>query len=230
MGVRMENEIVNKIKRLLALSSSDNTHEAESAMLKAQELLAKYNLQLSEIEAYKEQNVKEDITEITFTKAKWKGRLAKVIASNFKCEMYYKTYRSHKVTFLGLEEDVAICKIMTEYAIDCIKKESGKIARAYREKGRSAKGVENDFALGFIEGLRSKFEEQKQKNEEWGLVLVVPKEVQDAYNDIQFTGKGVKPPAYQGLEDVYFSGYYEGKKFDVNRLDSKETEQVSLII
>lgn len=226
----MDHEIVKKIKRLLALSNSDNTHEAESAMLKAQELLVKHNLQLSEIEDYKERKVKEDITEITFTKAKWKGRLAKVIASNFKCEMYYKTYRSHKVTFLGLEEDVMICKIMTEYAIDCIKKESSKIARAYREQGRSAKGVENDFALGFTEGIQSKFEEQKQKNEEWGLVLVIPKEVKDAYSDIQFTGKGVNPPQYQGLDDVYFSGYYEGKKFDVNRLDDKETEQVSLIV
>lgn len=226
----MDHEIVKKIKRLLALSSSDNTHEAESAMLKAQELLVKHNLELSEIEDYKERKVKEDVTGITFTKARWKGRLAKVIASNFKCETYYRTYRSHKVTFLGLEEDVMICKIMTEYAIECIKKVSSKIARAYREQGRSAKGVENDFALGFIEGIQSKFEEQRQKNEEWGLVLVVPKEVQDAYNGIQFTGKGVNPPQYQGLEDVYFNGYYEGKKFDINRLDNKETEQVSLIV
>lgn len=225
----MEQEIVKKIKKLLALSSSDNTHEAESAMLKAQELLAKHNLQLSEIEEHKIRNAIEDVTNITFTKAKWKGRLAKIIASNFRCEMYYKTYRNHKVTFLGLEEDVVICKVMTEYAIECIKKETNKIAKIYRERGDSAKGIENDFALGFIGGLSKKFEEQKQKNQEWGLVLIIPKEVQEAYDTIKFTGKGVKPPTYKGFKDVYFRGVEAGENFDINRLEDRNTEQVSLI-
>ncbi|MHC1749447.1 MAG: DUF2786 domain-containing protein [Cellulosilyticaceae bacterium] len=225
----MEQDIVIKIKKLLALSESDNKHEAESAMLKAQELLAKHNLQLDQIKEFEEQSVKKDATDITFTKAKWKGRLAKVIAANFKCEMYCMTYRVHQITFLGLEQDVAICKMMTEYAIEIIKQEVRKIARAYRNKGHSTKGIESDFALGFIDGLSKKFEEQKAKNKEWGLVLVIPKEVQDMYNDIKFTRKGVKPPQYKGHRDVYFDGVEAGENFNINRLKDDGQEQMQLI-
>ena len=220
----MEQEIVKKIKKLLALSQSDNKHEAESAMLKAQELLVKYNLEIKEVNEFKEQDVNEDITEITFTKAKWKGKLAGLIANNFKCKMYYMTYRHHAVTFLGLDEDVSICKVMTEYAIKLIKSESKKIAKNYRDNGLSTKGIENDFALGFIEGLRKKFNEQKANNQEWGLVLVIPKEVQQVYSNIKFNGKGVKPPEYTGHKDVYYEGVEVGENFGINRLNNNKTE------
>ena len=226
----MEQSVVEKVRKLIALSQSDNKHEAESALLKAQELLAKHNLKLSEIEDDKPKNVKEEKTGVSFTKGKWKSKLARVIVDNFKCDMYFKTYRKHTIIFLGLEEDVAICKIMLEYAIEIIKKEVAKIAREYRKNGYSAKGIENDFALGFASGLAAKFEEQKAKNQEWGLVLVKPKEVQEAYNNIKFNGKGVKAAQFKGLSEVYFEGVEAGKQFDINRLTTKEEEDKTVLI
>ena len=44
-------QIVNKIKKLLSLSSSDNQHEAELASAKASELLMKYNLDRKELDS-----------------------------------------------------------------------------------------------------------------------------------------------------------------------------------
>ena len=47
-----ENKVIDKIEKLLALSSSSNENEARAAMMKAQELMAKYEIkreQLKEI-------------------------------------------------------------------------------------------------------------------------------------------------------------------------------------
>lgn len=44
-----DNKIIDKIEKLIALSSSDNENEAKAAMLKAQELMAKYEIEMSQI-------------------------------------------------------------------------------------------------------------------------------------------------------------------------------------
>ena len=67
--INVEKSIVDKIKKLISLSS-DNKHEAESAMLKAQKLLAKHNLTLAEVNEHTKQNVIEDITDISFKSGK----------------------------------------------------------------------------------------------------------------------------------------------------------------
>lgn len=39
-----ENKVIDKIEKLLALAGSDNENEAKAAMVKAQELMAKYEI------------------------------------------------------------------------------------------------------------------------------------------------------------------------------------------
>ena len=49
----MDIKVVEKIKKLLALSESSNEHEAKVSLLKAQELLAKHKLSLKEVKEFK---------------------------------------------------------------------------------------------------------------------------------------------------------------------------------
>lgn len=44
-----ENKIIDKIEKLLKLSSSSNENEARSAMMKAQELMAKYEIKREQL-------------------------------------------------------------------------------------------------------------------------------------------------------------------------------------
>jgi hypothetical protein len=43
-------DIIEKIQKLLALATSDNENEAQMAAKRAQELLLKYNLKLTDVE------------------------------------------------------------------------------------------------------------------------------------------------------------------------------------
>ncbi|SFR07108.1 DUF2786 domain-containing protein [Desulfoscipio geothermicus] len=224
----MDTKLIEKIQKLLALSESSNRHEAELAMLKAQELLAKNKLSLKEVKEFKtfSSAIKENITKVTFTKAKWKAKLAKLIADNFGCYHYFKTRRTNTITFFGREEDITVCNIVLEYAVDCINSAVKRLRYQYMREGCSTRGLENDYALGFIDGLHEKFEEQKKRNQEWGLVLVKDKEVVDAYSQIKFKGTVKTNTYYQGYSEAYEKGYEDGEKFSISdKITERETEE-----
>lgn len=223
----LNGKIIEKIKKLLSLSESSNQHEARLAMLKAQELLVKHKLSLREIEDYKidSNKIKDLASNITFTKAKWKAILAGLIADNFGCYIYFKTRNVNTITFFGREEDIAVCNLVLEYAVDCIESTIKRIQYKYKKAGYSTKGVANDYAIGFIKGMTEQFDEQKRTNQEWGLVLSKDKEVVDAYNKKVFKKSINTNTRYKGNSNVFNQGHKDGKKFSISdKISEGETQ------
>lgn len=222
----MNTKIIEKVRKLLALSESSNPHEAELAMLKAQELLMKHKLSLKEVTEFKIINsvIKEIKSEITFTKAKWKAELARLIADNFGCYRYFKVRRTNTIVFFGREEDVIVCNIVLKYAVYCIYSAVSKLKYQYTKEGYSTKGLENDYALGFIAGLSQKFEEQKKANQEWGLVLVKDKEVVDAHDQIEFAKKKINTHTQYQDQEAYDEGIIDGRRFSISDKITEEKE------
>lgn len=73
-------DIRSTIRKLLALSNSSNENEAQSALTKAQELLAKYHLSMDEIkDADVDHNVIEETADRKAHRTPWKRRLGHVI-------------------------------------------------------------------------------------------------------------------------------------------------------
>lgn len=214
----MDIKIVAKIQKLLALSESSNEHEAHLAMLKAQELLAKHKLSLKEVKELSVYNsaIKDKVTTISFKKAKWKALLAKLIANNFGCYTYFKVRNTNMIAFFGREEDIAICNIVLEYAVDSINSKVKRLRYEYSRNGYSTKGLENDYALGFIKGLSKKYEEQNKTNQEWGLVLAKDEEVVEAFGRKRFSRSYNANIEFQGYSDVYHEGRKDGSKFNIS--------------
>jgi len=227
----MDEKLIKKIQKLLALSESNNEHEAQTAMLKAQELLLKHKLSLKKVKEFKTySSVKEKKTKISFKKAKWKGELASLIGDNFGCYVFFKTRYSHTITFLGKEEDIVICNIMLEYAIDCVTSTVKKLKYQYQKKGYSTRGIENDYAIGFISGLSKKFEEQKQTNQKWGLIPLIDKKVTEAYNKINFRKKVNVDISFQGYNEVLEQGYEDGKQFSISdKITEEKNTDIPLV-
>ena len=223
--MKLDTNIVLRIKKLLALSESSNEHEAKLSMLKAQELLVKHKISLKEVEKHKDVNVIEGKTKITFRQGKWKGQLADIIAENFGCYHFYRTNKTHTIIFMGKDEDVTVCIIVLEYAIDCINSVVRKLRYEYSKEGYSTKGLENDYALGFIEGLSNTFEKQKEANQEWGLVLVKDEAVIDEYKSKKFKGSINTDAKFQGFGDVYYQGVEDGENFSISDKIAGEEEK-----
>ena len=212
--------IKDKIAKLLALAASPNEKEAQEALLKARELMAKHKLRPEECQEKQsvkvvKQTVGMECTQMTDT---WVPELAAIIGERYCC----KAYRQHvkgakKVTmgFVGLEDDFEVCRRVYLYACQCVRARCEDI-RA-RERGRSnateLREMCNAFGWGFCYGLEDAFREQEKEHQEWGLVLAVPQAVKDV------VGRMGAPSTYGqantgGWREKYAdAGYAEGKKF-----------------
>lgn len=217
----MNKEVIEKVKKLLALSKSSNEHEASTAMLQVQKLLVKYKLSMREIEEFEGKqtvNVVEDLSDISTSTGRWKGSLAMVICDNFGCYCYAQTKdRKSYVTFIGKEEDVTVCKIVIKYAIDCIKSKVKIFKKQYKEEGRSTTGLEMTYALSFIRGLEQAFKNQRKENEdEWGLVLVKDPEVEKVWNNLGLVSSRKCKVKVVKDSQLRNQAYEDGKNFSVS--------------
>lgn len=221
----MEDKIIGKIKKALALAKdTPSDDEAQAAMLAVQRLLAKHNLSMQDVEGYAttEKKTKEEmVTELTGRIPWWHKKLAYVISENFKCKYFMVRYGSYNggIVFFGLEEDVLIAKEVFQYAREMIDKlAKSYVGKLYR-RGESTKGVRNIFIEGFLSGLQAKFKEQIEKNN-WGLVLVTDALVVQEYENMNM--KTVKSTGIQPKFSNNSEAYNEGKKQGENFASAKK--------
>ena len=208
-----EKNIISKIEKLLALAGNNPSEaEAQVAMLKAQKLMAEYNLDMAQFKD-QPQEKKEAVTEYFkgYHNTGWAISLAKVICDNFRCNLLRAA--GYGLVFVGLKEDVAICKAVFTFAANTLDKNMMKLRRQYRKQGLPTDGISGDYAAGFIAGLKAKYKEQVEEND-WGLVLVKDALVEQKTQDIidpkrkSHSVKGLNRTGDMGL---YTKGYLDGK-------------------
>jgi len=210
-----------KIKKLLALSESPNENEAKAALLKARQFMAEHKILEYELNDTRKQEVRKVITDITFTTRKnpWMLNLSLIIGENYCCKSYVnKKYHGKNmcVGFVGFEEDLEICIAVFKYAVDCIlsqikvlKKENMDFSNSY------VKNICDSYGRGFTDGIKNGFEKQQGENEAgWGLVLMVPKEVEEVIATFRTKKLNIE---FSKNEKAYSEGYVDGKKFDSTR-------------
>lgn len=216
-------DIQEKIRKLLALADSPNEHEAQLAMLKAQELLLKYKLSEADVWDAAKLKTKDIRTGITCSKRRdpWIAELAATVAKNYCCQGY-RVHTSGKQTqgigFIGLEEDAEVCAAVFRYAVDCVQAEIGKMRKDYDNFNAALlKQLCDSYSYGFCAGVNMAFQAQTEANKDtWGLVLVMAQEVKDAAKDM-----GHKPfhaiHGDQMLQAGYDWGVQDGKQFAPQR-------------
>ncbi len=216
--------IKEKIAKLLALSGSPNEKEAQEALLKARELMAKHKLQPEECQGQSGANVVRKTVGVECTKMTdtWALPLANVIARQYCCRVYRNhVHGAKKVTvgFAGLEDDFEVCRRIYLYAYDCVKSRCREIRHGHRDicSAKELREMCNAYGWGFCQGLSAAFQEQEKKPQEWGLVMVVPTAVNQEMDKLG------KPTQYataklDGWRTKYANaGYHEGKKFVPDR-------------
>lgn len=179
----MENreKILKKIENLLALAGNNpSENEAIAAALKAQELMAKYNVELADLEG---QSVAETITTETYTpKAnqhyvrKWRYTLSQIIAKNFCCKTY--SINRDAIAFYGYEKDAKIAVEVFKFLFETGNKLANRYYLKCKKEGKETKGVLNTYLTGFCDGIKEVLDKQCT-----ALMIVVPKEVEEAYTE-----------------------------------------------
>jgi hypothetical protein len=132
--------LIGKVSKLMAKAQATTfDHEAQSFLAKAQELLATHGLSMAEIEAMTEEQQRAMVTSSEpYVMGKhvidWKGRLAQVIAHNFRCLIFYgyKWDRSagrndRTIVMMGMGEDVVVARDVFIAAVDVVE----RLSKAY---------------------------------------------------------------------------------------------------
>ena len=186
----MEMNYKAKIKKLLALAESPVEAEAQAALLKSRELMAKHKLSERDLKDVGKREVKDIELEITCSKRRdpWIVNLSGVIAENYCC----KGYRRHspgsqtqRMGFIGFEDDVEICVVVFKYAVDCVLAKIKEIKKEYKQYGLQADYIKrmcDSYGYGFVSGANKAFKkQQEEKQQEWGLVLVILSRLVDTF-------------------------------------------------
>ncbi|AEG58983.1 hypothetical protein Desru_0699 [Desulforamulus ruminis DSM 2154] len=216
-----QDKIINKIRKVLALTKSNYQEEAQAALLKAQELMAQHGITMSEIEiSSKEVDLEKQVVDTCVSESRrntwYEKNLSSIIGKNFRCHPYVTGGKG--IYFIGLKEDVEIAKEIYLYALttmlylatNYVKENRNKIIRI------TSKQLKNDYMIGFLNGLKKRFEEQVESK---GYALILAKDalVVQAVEEKNLIKKKGSKIVIAGSLDARQTGYRDGRNFNENK-------------
>lgn len=220
-------KMVEKISNLLDLANNNpNENEALAAALKAQELMAKYHIELADLSHDSETKISEKLCNADGSGSlKWQAILANVIADNFCC----KTYRTEKdnnigvrrkyIVFYGYEHDAKIAKEVFTFLYNAGLKLAKKEYNDARKAGKYTKYVTNTYLMGFCNGIKEVLGKQCT-----ALMVVTPKEVEDGFAEMSKYFRKSKCTVKTSRDsDLYERGVRDGK----DTVNSRSIEKAS---
>lgn len=117
-------KIIERIKKLMALSTSNNEHEAAQAAARAADLLAKHQLTEACLDEHGDAPgpIEQFDLDSGMKRVHWKGILASGVCKAFGCAMYYRTNRSAgqrqvALVMVGRQADVDTVRYMYMYLV-----------------------------------------------------------------------------------------------------------------
>ncbi len=158
--------VIEKVRKLLALSNSSNEHEAALAAAHVQRLLAEHNLAMSELEA-REEGAGEVELQVARTVPKWVSSLFATVANAFDCfAVISATATSSRLRFIGVGEDPEVASCTMLYLMGELKRLAAVYLRDKLSKSQdlSVSGrqkMRNSYLLGGVQGVRQALASQK---------------------------------------------------------------------
>lgn len=217
----MENheEILKKIEKLLSLAGNNpNEHEAVAAALKAQELMAKNNIELADVQGADPS--KRIVKEIynpnpkSHYVSKWKYKLSNIIAKNFCCKTY--TIDRKAIVFYGYERDARIAREVFGFLFETGNRLANRYYNKCRREGKDTAGVLNTYLTGFCDGIKEVLDRQCT-----ALMLLIPKEVEAAFDELS---KGFHDFSNELKTSTDARAYREGRREGRDAATSRSIE------
>ena len=207
----MSNEkLIEKIKNLIELAHDNpSDKEGQTALLLAQKLMLKNNIELADVDAFTEpkkfetsQTVGKEASRILW----WERYLSSILASNFRCVSVSQRdpiSNKSRIIFFGEKQDAELVSKIFEAALLYLR---------YRIKRLPVREpfYKNSYIEGFLAALEERF---KKQVEEYSLMVLPSKQTREALKEVfpNLVKKDIKTPEYTSDIDTYQQGRFEGK-------------------
>lgn len=218
----MEDKIINRIKKMLALANDAGATEGErdNAMRMAYNLLAKHNLTMATVEGHTNEEKREQNAS-QFYGRPWALTVAQAVAKLFFCEYFYMRSgtRNHVYHyFVGKESNSVTALEMAKYLVDSIKKEAN---RRMREAGEGGAAYRRSFASGAANKVWQRVNELKAEATQptagtgTSLVLASLYDTEREANRKFLAESGVqlRTSKGRGKSSVDLDAYHNGQRF-----------------
>lgn len=168
-------QILERVRKLMALATSENESEAAAAMAKARQILQENGLKIEDIQAKTNDTKGIEVSVETGKKVRtsWMIVLGGIIADFFDCKCIFT---SRTVSFIGLASDAEVAGYTFDQAKNRIEwlayLKTGEYTRKMAEVGivtryltgsRHPKAWRNSWMTGFLYGLKTQLREEKAR-------------------------------------------------------------------
>ena len=213
----VEDKVLERVKKMLALGNDAGATEGEreTALRMAYNLLAKYNLSLSDLPDDQNNEVRER-QDTVISADRWARSLAYAVAKLFFCRYFYSrtgTSGKDKHCFVGRQSNVNTARYMTEYLIKSIKREAtSRYSSPTSPHGRS-------FCVGTVDSIRKRVEEMIKTDTEStpGTALVLAslhQREEDANNKwLEQAGTSLTTSKSRADNSLRAGAFYDGRDY-----------------
>jgi hypothetical protein len=213
--------IIEKIRKLLALTNSSNEHEAALAAGHAQRLLSEHNLAMADIEAVHKPDTADKVeTSVSKTLPKWMRHLCAGVSTAFDCQAIHHP-STGKMTFIGVGADAQVAAYTFNYLDRTVRKlcsnymkhhVSSSIPNRHRELMRQS------YYLGAVSTINTRLREQKTQTPVTTGALVPLKNalIKQAMNEIG-TIRTMHSRRSYIHSDAYLKGQDDGRQVGIQK-------------
>jgi len=165
--------LLERISRLLSLASSENQHEAESAMTAARRLMLKHNI--LEVSLGTVEHGFRHLGIPTLRRQAWQRTLANILSEYFFVEVIIvPVFDVHQGKNASVVE---ICGTSTNlevaaYAHDFLERSANELWLERKRQEGAARGGRNAFLLGVMSGFRDKLARERNGEKGQGLIWI----------------------------------------------------------
>lgn len=174
-----ESPLFRKIKKLMALATSSNQNEAESAMIKSQQLLLKHNIESTYLESSEEKVSLKRIMQQKTRNSKMRS-IAKILETFFVNVIFHSGREHVYLAILGSAVNIEIA----EYVANFLDHELDNLWNEARKSHPQLKGLvaKNSFFIGIAKGYCNKIEALKRaySQDEKQSLMVIEKTLERA--------------------------------------------------
>jgi len=200
--------IQSKVQKLLALGQSSNVHEAELALMKANDLILKHN-----ITNFEKCSTAEIVREHIFPNIKRRPMIQKAVAlmlDTFGVYVVLNNAEGGGIFLYGTKENVTVAKYATDFLI-C------EMPRLFRASNLPS-NYKNSFYMGVCQGYTQKIDNLRSREANEGgvnaLVVVASNAREVAIKELNINEN--KPVTYL-LDNGYHQGYKAGEGLTISR-------------
>ena len=216
--IKVEDSVIERIRKLLDLAANSKLGDAENASLLAQKFLLQHNLTLADIKEKDPQNLNkishQEVMEAKGKADRWKGLLLSVISKNFLCG---SITTPTGYILIGPEGNTAVARELYEWMTTALADIGKREYQAHKDnKGLySRKTWSNSFYLGAISSIKAKLEEQREDLVQGNPIVLASESLVKAYTAENFNTKKSKPRS-NFSPGAYKKGIETGKRLPTN--------------